>query len=228
MLYDLCANDIDVRFGPFCWLTKFVLLHKQIDFQTVALGFTEKGNYPAPDYGKLPILSDDGEIICDSASIVAHLEKRYPTHPLTTSDSERAAAAFYLAWVGSALFPALAPMMFARVVSILRPEDQTYFRRTREARFGGVSLEELAQNPDWVTRTEAELSIMSAPLAAHDFFGGAAPNLSDYTLMSPFIWQRIVTDEALYEVPVPVAAWTERMLDLFDGYARGARRATIA
>lgn len=227
-LYDLCANDPEVRFGPYCWLTKFALLHKGLEFDTVALGFTEKDNYPDPEYGKLPMLLDNGELVRDSAAIIDHLERRYPGRPLTATESERAAVDFYRAWLGAVLFPALAPLMFAHVVKILRPEDQNYFRKSREARFGGVPLEELALDPLWVTRTEAALLVMAGPLARHDFFGGLTPNLCDYTLLSPLIWQRVVSHDRLYDTPAPVSAWVERMLDLFGGYARGARRAAAA
>ena len=75
-----CLADPDVRLSPFCWLAKFALLHKGVEFETVPLRFTEKENYPDQEHGKLPILVDGDDIICDSANIVAYAEKIFPVH----------------------------------------------------------------------------------------------------------------------------------------------------
>lgn len=226
-LYDLCTSDADIRPSPYCWLVKFALLHKGLDFETVALRFTEKRNYPDPDYGKLPMLDDGGELVRDSAAIVAHLEKNYPARPLVATAGEAASADFYAAWLGAVLFPALAPLTLIKVHDLLDAEDANYFRTTREKRLG-KRLEDLAADPAAPARMEAALATLAAPLEKHRFLGGDAANLSDYIVVSPLLWRRTVTDESPYETPPAVETWTERMLDLFDGYARAAKRAGAA
>lgn len=223
-LYDLALADIDVRPSPYCWLAKFALLHKGVKFETVPLRFAEKHNYPDPDHATLPVLKDDDQIICDSANIIAHLEKRYSESPLTVSDGERAAVEFYKAWMSAHLFPALGPMMFLRVHAAAHESDKEYFRTTREKRFG-KTLEEVAMTPGAREKTEAALQTLAAPLVRHKYLGGDTPNLSDYTVFGVFMWQRTVTGETLYETPQAVGAWIERMLDLFDGYGRKAKQA---
>ena len=224
-LYDLALADPDVRLSPFCWLAKFALLHKGVDFETVPLRFTEKENYPDQEHGKLPILVDGDDIICDSANIVAYAEKNFSGPPLTASDGERAAVDFYQAWLGANLFPALAPMLFARVCAAAHDDDKTYFRTTREERLG-MTLEEAAMQDGLAQKTETALATLSAPLVRHKFLGGSEPNLADYTVFAPLMWKRSLTQEALYETPQAVEAWQERMLDLFDGYARNAKSAS--
>ena len=223
-LYDLALADPDVRISPFCWLAKFGLLHKGIEFETVPLRFTEKDNYPDKDHGKLPILDHKGELVCDSANILAFLDKEYKDAPLTATAGERAAADFYGAWLSAHLYPALGPMMFVRVHAAAHDDDKGYFRETREKRLGST-LEELAATPGLKDKLEAALTTLSVPLARHKFLGGDQSNLSDYLVMSAFMWQRSVTTETLFETPQPVAAWQERMLDLFGGYGREAKRA---
>ena len=224
ILFDLALADPDVRLSPFCWLAKFALLHKELAFETVPLRFTEKENYPDREHGKLPILKDGEELICDSAHILTHLEKKYENNPLIGTDAERAAADFYLAWLGANLYSSLSPMMFVRVHAAAHESDKAYFRQTREERLGGT-LEELAAKPGLKENIEASLKTLSASLVRHKFLGGDTANLSDYMVMSPFMWQRSVTSETLYDTPQAVAAWQERMLDLFDGYGRKAKRA---
>ena len=135
-LYDLALADIDVRLSPWCWLAKFALLHKGLEFETVPLRFTEKHNYPDPDHGKLPILTDGDEVVSDSANILAYLDKKYDDAPLTKTAGERAAVDFYQAWLDANLYPALAPMMFVRVCAAAHEDDKDYFRAVREKRFG--------------------------------------------------------------------------------------------
>ncbi len=223
-LYDLALADIDVRPSPYCWLVKFGLLHKGLEFQTAPLRFTEKHRYPDPEHAKLPILEDGEEIICESASILAYLEKTYGGKPLAATAGERAATEFYQAWLGASLYPSLGPMIYARVHAAAHDDDKAYFRETREKRFG-KTLEELAAAPGLKVKTERALQTLAAPLVRHKFLGGDEPNISDYIVFSPFMWQRTVTSDALYDAPQPVTAWQERMLDLFDGYARQAKRA---
>ena len=224
MLYDLCTADRGVRLSPPCWLAKFALLHKGLDFETTPLGFTEKDQLPDPDYGLFPILDDGGEIVKDSGKIVAYLDDRYPDNPFFKNASDRASAIFYQAFLGSQLFPALAPLMFIRVHNTLSDADKTYFRETREKRFG-TTLEALAENKQLPGQVEAALKTLAAPLAEFPFYGGDAPNMNDYIIASPFMWKHSLTSETLYETPEEIAVWFERILDLFDGYARKAPRA---
>lgn len=224
VLYDLAMADEDVRPSPFCWLAKFALLHKGVEFETVPLRFAEKQNYPDPDHAKLPILKDGDEIICDSANIIAYAEKRISGNPLTVSTAERAAVDFFNAWQVDHLFPALAPMMFVRIHAAAHEDDKAYFRKTREERVG-KTLEEFAATPGLKERAETALKTLASPLVRHKFLGGDAANLADYTIFSTLMWKRSMTRDELFEMPQAVEAWSERMLDLFDGYARKAKSA---
>jgi glutathione S-transferase len=73
-------------------------------------------------------------------------------------------------------------------------------------------------------RIEEALQTLAAPMVRHKFLGGESANMADYNMFSIFQWLRLTTQEELFETPQAVAAWQERMLDLFDGYARNAKR----
>ena len=227
VLYDLCGADAAVRFSPPCWMAKFALLHKDIAFETAPLRFSEKENYPDPEYGLLPVLEDNGELVRDSEAIAAHLDAKYPEKPLFANDGERAAYHFYRAFAGAHVFPALAPLMFFRVAGVLGPEDAQFFRHKREERLG-KSLETAANDESLRPRLESALAVLSVPLERFPFFGGEAPNQSDYLIGGVFMWQRSVTAETFYTPPTALSDWFERILDLFDGYGRNAKRAAIS
>lgn len=224
VLYDLALADEEVRPSPYCWLVKFALLHKGLKFETRPVGFSDKSKYPDPDYGKVPVLIDDGMMVKDSPVILEHIERKYRERPLAATPGERASAAFYGAWLAANVFPALGPLIMLKMLAAASPEDQAYIRTTREARFG-KTLEQYADAPDAAKRMEAALAVLSAPLTAHDFLGGREANLCDYVVMAPLMWQRSAGAGDLYETPRPVAQWKERMLDLAGGYARAAKSA---
>ena len=223
ILYDLCGAESSLRFGPFCWTAKFALLHKGLPFETVPLGFAEKPNYPDPDYGKLPMITDRGEIVRDSAAIADYLDRAYPARSLAATDAERAASHFYRAWAAAALFPALRPFLIGRVLRALRAEDRDYFRTTRE-RALGETIEAVEARADRKA-LETAIAPLAAPLAAYPFLGGAHPNLSDYVASAPLFWAWTIRSDAFFSPPAAVAAWFERLLDLHDGYARAQTRA---
>ncbi|MFQ5562268.1 MAG: glutathione S-transferase N-terminal domain-containing protein [Parvularculaceae bacterium] len=224
-LYDLCGARPDWRFSPFCWLAKFALAHKELEHEIIPLRFTEKENYPDPEHGKLPILVDGDTVVTESWEIVRYLDRTYPERPLAATAGEWAAAEFYRAWLGAAVFPALAPFMMIRVHAVIDDGDKDYFRASREKRFG-ATLEDLAERgPKGKSMIETALATLAAPLSEYDFLGGAAPNLCDYVVFSPFMWQRCVTAETFYETPAPAAAWMERMLAACEGLAGSAARA---
>lgn len=227
ILYELALADSDVRPSPYCWLVKFALLHKSLKFETRTVSFADKSKYPDPDYAKTPMLDDDGVLVKDSAVILDHLDRKYRDRPLVSTQGERAFAGFLNAWLASALYPSLLPLVMPRVFAAAPPEDQAYLRATREPRYG-KTFEELAIAPDAPSRVSAALQTLAAPLSAHEFLGGRAANLCDYIVMSPLMWQRSATSAPLYETPKPVEDWRLRMLGLFDGYAARAKSAGSA
>jgi glutathione S-transferase len=226
ILYDLALEDEALRPSSFCWTVKFALLHKGLQFETKTVPFADKSKYPDPEYGKVPVLVDNDEMIKDSPAITQWLDRKYPQSPLVATKAERAAAEFLAAWLAASFYPALRPFLTLRIGRLARADDQLYFRRSREAMFG-MSLEDLAATfaPE---KVEAALGVFAAPLTHHRYLGGVAPNLCDYIAMGPFMWQRAVTTTDFYKAPEAVAHWRERMLELFDGYARGAKSAEAA
>ncbi|GJL92865.1 glutathione S-transferase N-terminal domain-containing protein [Hyphococcus sp.] len=222
-LYEIGLADSDIRPSPYCWIAKFALLHKGLAFETALVGFSAKQNYPDPDYGKVPVLIDGGEMIRDSAAIMDYLDAKYASRPLCDGASTLSAASFFSAWAGAALYPALGPMSMQPLFAAASAADQAYISETFTARTG-MKVDDYAAGPDAEKKVEAALHLLATPLATHPFLGGGAPNRSDYVVFAPLMWARVASAEELYVAPQPVASWIERMLDLYDGYARKAKR----
>ena len=224
ILYDLCGADRDVRFSPFAWRVKLALAHKGLAFETVPLRFTEKENYPDPEYGLLPVLCDGEAQIKDSWSILHYLEKTYPERPLAETAAEWGAARLARAWGDRELMMTMRPLIIARVWEAAAPEDQDYFRESREKAFG-KSFEALCEEAPAIREKVAKkFMVLDAALEDECFIGGRAPHLADYLIFSVFMWARSACREDLFAPPPRVAGWIDRMLEANDGFAARAAR----
>ncbi|MEL6111358.1 MAG: glutathione S-transferase N-terminal domain-containing protein [Pseudomonadota bacterium] len=222
ILYDLAGHDQDVRFSPFCWLAKYALKHKQQPFDTIALGFQPKSNYPDPDYGKLPVMKADDDLIRGSDKIVEWLDTNIRANPLVDGQAGAARVAQVNDFLGKTLYPALGPFLFYRVANALGEADRAYFVPDREARFG-TKLEAMAEAPGQQDKANAAMVALANLVGDKPYLSGNVPALADYLVLAPFLWQRSITGETLYSMPDKTGAWLERMLDLFDGYGHKAK-----
>jgi glutathione S-transferase len=200
-LYDLAGAEADRRFSPFCWRTRMALAHKGLEVETVPWRFTEKDRLPQPNGGRVPVIVDGSRVVHDSSTIAEYLESRYPDRPsLFPGEGGHALTRFIQNWTETVLQAGLIGFVVLDIHRHIGPEDQAYFRQSREERFGR-SLEEVVNDRE-------------------DFLGGAAPAYADYIVFGAFQWARAISDYKLLAADDPVAAWRGRMLDLFGGLAR--------
>src|SRR5262245_50345798 len=147
-LYDLAGAEPERRFSPFCWRTKMALAHKGLEVETVPWRFTEKEKLPQPNAGRVPVIVDGGEVVHDSTPIADYLETRYADRPsLFGGGSGRALTRFVQNWTETVLQPALIGFVVLDICRHSAPQDQAYFRQSREERFG-KTLEEVVRDRD--------------------------------------------------------------------------------
>ncbi|MEO0797630.1 MAG: glutathione S-transferase N-terminal domain-containing protein [Pseudomonadota bacterium] len=230
-LYDLCGSNADVRFSPFCWRSKLALKHKGLDFDAVPWRFTDKDAIAFSGQGRVPVLVDtahDDKTVSDSWSIATYLDEAYPDRPMLMKDeAARAAAKTIQAWTDGLLFVPLRPIAVKRVWDLLDPNDQTYFRETREAALK-QPLEEVSSEAaiaDGYKKLGQTLRTIEPTLTDHAFLGGAEPFYGDYVVFGTLMWAHAILPNHSLDADTASAAWFERMLDLYGGYARNAPRA---
>ena len=102
----------------------------------------------------------DGELVRDSAAIAVWLDKKFPAQPLTKSDGERAAAAFYSSWLGAALYPAIAPILDPETRRLSSPTPTRRISEPRGKRGSGKLLEEVAATPGYKEKSEAAIAVL--------------------------------------------------------------------
>jgi len=222
-LYDLAGAEPDRRFSPFCWRTKMALAHKGLEVETIPWRFTEKDRLPQPNQGRVPVIVDNDRVVHDSSAIAEYLETRYPDRPSLFGDERaRALTRFVQNWTETVLQPGLVGFVVLDICRHSAPEDQEYFRRSREERFG-TTLEDVVKNRE--ARLPAfrdSLAPLRRTVERQKFLAGAAPAYADYVVFGAFQWARAISDFELLAADDPVAAWRGRLLDLFNGLARKA------
>ena len=80
-LYELAADNADIRFSPHCWKTRLALAHKGLDVERIPWRFTDKDAIAFSGQGKVPVLLDGETSVHDSWTIACYLEDTYPDLP---------------------------------------------------------------------------------------------------------------------------------------------------
>ena len=114
-------------------------------------------------------------------------------------------------------------MLMLDVLGIVDQDDAMHMRTSMEKAFR-KNLEELAaQRENDVVEFRRALDPIRATLRGQPYLCGPEPAYADYILFSVFQWARIVSAFELLKEDDLIAAWRERMLDLFGGLARHER-----
>jgi glutathione S-transferase len=225
LLYDLAGADTNLRFSPYCWRTKLALAHKGLDYETVPWRLTEKDVIAFSGQGFVPVLVDGETTVSDSWAIAVYLEERYPDRPsLFGGPGGLAPTRFVNAWADTVLNPGIARLIIGDILAIVHDKDKTYFRQSREQRFG-MPLEQVSADRESRLPTFRQaLEPLRAVLKERSYLGWEQPTYADYIVFGGFQWARCASSFELLAPDDPVAAWRARILDRFD-MARNARRA---
>jgi glutathione S-transferase len=124
---------------------------------------------------------------------------------------------------GCELIPALIPFLMGDVLDCVDDADGAHLRRQIESAMK-KSLEELSAGREQaVLAFRRKLQPVRKALETKDFLGGAAPTYADYVLFGVLQWARVISSAKVLDNSDVVAAWFERMLDLYNGVGRKER-----
>jgi len=219
-MYDLAGAEAERRFSPFCWRARMALAHKGLEVETVPWRFTEKDKLPRPNDGRVPIIIDGGRVIHDSTAIADYLDERYADRPsLFGGETGRGLARFVQNWVETVVQPGLIRLVLLDIHRHIGPQDQAYFRQSREERLGKTLEDVVKDREAQLPAFRASLDPLRRTVERQDFVSGKAPAYADYIVFGAFQWARAISEFELLADNDPVRAWRRRMLGLFDGLA---------
>lgn len=223
VLYDLVGVD-DRRFSPNCWRTRLALAHKGLDCDARPTRFTEIGSICGGGQKTIPVIEDGDSIVGDSWAIANYLEDTYPDRPsLFGGDGGRAVSVFFQNWVNTIVNPGVIKSVIADIHDHLTPEDQGYFRATREKFLGGKLEDIQSGREERLAAFRATLTPLRQTLKAGPFVCGDGPLYADYLAFAPFQWARSISPFKLLDDDDPITGWFQRCLDLYDGLGRQSK-----
>lgn len=225
ILYDLAGAEPNLRFSPYCWRTRFALAHKGIPVETVPWRFTERDAIAFSGHARVPVIRDGDRVVFDSWTIAHYLEESYPAPSIFAGPGGFAHAQFVNSWADSVLVGAIARFIVRDLMDIIDPKDRDYFRSSREERFG-MTLEAVQEGRNERLKAFRDLLLpLRLVLRRQAWFGGESPSYADHILAGTLMWPRCGSRFELLDSTDPVAAWLERVLDLYGGLGRSAVRA---
>ena len=224
-LYELAGADPAIRFSPYCWRIRLALAHKGLAAKSIAWRFTEKAKIAFAKSERVPVLVDAGRTIVDSWRIAEYLDETYDLHPPLLGGTP-AHLRFLNAWTDTVVHPAIARIVLKDIHDVLGPDDQAYFRQSRERGFG-MTLEQVvaARDTTGIAALRAALAPVRTVLRAQPWLGGEDHDYADYILLGSLQWARCVSRVPLLAEDDPIAEWHARGLQLFDGLLAHAKRA---
>jgi glutathione S-transferase len=211
--------------SPYVWRIRYALAHKGLSCETVPLGFTEIAGAFKGRFKTVPVIEHGDCMLAESWDIADHLDPAFPGRPaLFAGSAEHAMVRLTDAWFSAEVVRKMFLIYALDIHDAARPEDRSYFRRTRELRLKGRTLEEAAADRE--SRLPA-LRDALAPLRAHlsrfPFIGGAAPNYADYIVLGAFLWVAGVSTLPMLAHDDTLRAWVDRGCDLYGGLGRDPR-----
>ncbi len=222
-MYDLAGEDPERRFSPYCWRIRMALAHKRQPVETIPWRFVEKDKLAFSDSTTVPVIVDGAETVADSWKIALYLDEKYKDRlVLFGSEAAVGATLFLRQWTERVIHMALLRIILVDVYNVLDEPNQTYFRQSREQRFG-VTLEKFVENKDDnIAKLRDLLAPARAVVASQLYFGGTAPSFADYILFGAFQWARCVSPTKLLATDDALYTWRDRMLNLYNGLAKKA------
>ena len=220
ILYDL-AGAGDERFSPYCWRARMALAHKGLDVAARPVNFVDIAKIADGQFPTVPVLDDNGMRLHDSFAIAQYLERTYPDAPsLFGSGQGVNFARFIQAWTNSVLHPEIIRMLVVDIHDRLTADDQEYFRKSREKRFG-KTLEQVQEGrKDRREKFHIRLTPVRLMLASQPYLGGEGPVFADYILFGTLQWANICSSFKLLKETDPINQWYDRCLDLHGSIGR--------
>ena len=222
ILYELDAIN-EQYFSPYCWRILMSLNHKDLykGVKRIQVKFSDKSLISHKGFNTVPVLEDDDNWTGGSLKIAEYLEKTYPNQPSLFRGAENMNLTSIInQMLDTKIIGILARIIVGDVYKVLQPEDKIYFRETREKILNKTIEEVDLESSKYIPILQKELNPFRKVIRNNNFFTGSKPMYCDYILFGFFMWARNTSPKQLLEKDDVLWHWRERMLDLFDGFAR--------
>ena len=210
-LYELSGKN-DLRFSPPCWIVKICLIHKQINFETEPVRFSEKHKIEFSYQQLVPILKHQSGFVYDSWNIINWLDKNYDNKKIFLNFSSKNFSNFLYLWTSRQLLPILFEIIAHEIPNVLEGDDLDYFIRTRENRIKGPITKFIPKISENIKKFRKLISPIRKIIEIDGFISGKEPGVEDYIFFGNFKWVYSCSCCDLLEVNDPIYTWYKNIL----------------
>ena len=215
--------------SPYVWRIRYALAHKGLPCEPVGVGFMDIAKLLGGRFKTVPIIEQGETSLAESWDIAEYLDQSFPDRPpLFATPAEHSLVRLFDAWFTAEVVRKMFGLYVLDVHDAARPEDRGYFRRSREQRLKGITLEAYTAGREArLPALRDSLGPLRTHLARFPFLGGAGPNYADYIAISLFIWVSSVSTLPLLAHEDSLRSWIDRCLELYGGLGRDPRAKSL-
>ena len=214
-LYDLCGKN-NIRFSPPCWTIKLCLMYKDISFETIPVGFSEKYKIAFTNQNLVPILKSNDHFVCDSWDIINWLEQNYSQNPLFLNSSNKTFSYFLYHWTSKELLPVLFKVLANEIPKILDGKDLEYFVKTREEKIKGPLSKLKPLAPAATINFRKLVNPIRKIIKENNYISGKKPGLEDFIFFGNLKWVQSCNNYPLLEDDDLIKKWFSEIHKIFN------------
>ncbi|MDC0549459.1 glutathione S-transferase N-terminal domain-containing protein [Alphaproteobacteria bacterium] len=214
-LYEL-AGKKDLRFSPPCWNVKLCLLYKNIDFETVAIGFSEKNKILFSNQQLVPVLKHQDGHISDSWNIINWLDENYENPKLFVNEASKNFSYFLYLWTSRQILPILFKIIAHEIPNILEGDDLNHYIITREERIKGPITKFVPVISDSIKKFRNLINPMRSLIKKNGFISGSNPGIEDFIFFGNFKWVYTCSSCNLLDKEDEVFQWYKKINQIFN------------
>jgi len=214
-LYELAGKN-DLRFSPPCWNVKLCLLYKKIDFETVAIGFSEKNKILFSNQQLVPVLKHQDGHISDSWNIINWLDENYENPKLFVNEASKNFSHFLYLWTSRQILPILFKIIAHEIPNILEGDDLNHYIITREERIKGPITKFVPVISDSIKKFRSLINPMRSLIKKNGFISGSNPGIEDFIFFGNFKWVYTCSSCNLLDKEDEVFQWYKKINQIFN------------
>ena len=214
-LYELAGKN-DLRFSPPCWNVKLCLLYKNIDFETVAIGFSEKNKILFSNQQLVPVLKHQDGHISDSWNIINWLDENYENPKLFVNEASKNFSHFLYLWTSRQILPILFKIIAHEIPNILEGDDLNHYIITREELIKGPITKFVPVISDSIKKFRSLINPMRSLIKKNGFISGSNPGIEDFIFFGNFKWVYTCSSCNLLDKEDEVFQWYKKINQIFN------------
>jgi len=191
-------------------------MYKDISFETIPVGFSEKYKIAFTNQNLVPILKTNDHFVCDSWDIINWLEQNYSQNPLFLNSSNKTFSYFLYHWTSKELLPVLFKIIANEIPKILDGKDLEYFIKTREENIKAPLSKLKPLAPAAIINFRKLVNPIRKIIKENNYISGKNPGLEDFIFFGNLKWVQSCNNYPLLEDDDLIKKWFSEIHKIFN------------